>query len=384
MKWCFGCLGIVLGLIAGFVVMRLVPASSPYPDGGVGTYALLGEFGALDANRDGLLSFDELPAAQRYRFNRMDTNNDGFLSRPEVDVMPLRDVLNRDIPAHPRSVELFANIPYAGTEDPRQMLDLMLPINRGRALLPVIVYVHGGGWMSGDKWQAIESRFPYVESGKYAVVSLGYRLTDQATWPAQIHDCKAAIRWIRANAAHYGLDPDRIGVWGMSAGGHLAAMLGTSADSSVMNGDVGPYAEVSSEVACVVDYFGPTDLQELWRTGEGAKGFLTPLLGGRVDDRAELATTANPMTYLTSFSNAPPFLIVHGTRDRLVPIAQSRELHALLAKSDVASTLLIVDGGGHGEGFGPEAFEETKRFFDHHLLGEPSDWTDRTIPADGR
>jgi acetyl esterase/lipase len=341
--------------------------------------SMAGQFDAWDADGDGVLSISECPDAQRDRFDVIDTNNDGTLSRSEIAVDPLRQSLNENIPTHIRSVELIANIPYAETENPRQMLDLMIPTDRNDGPLPVMVFIHGGGWLEGDKWQAIESRLPYAESGQYATVSIGYRLTDEAIWPAQIHDCKAAIRWVRANAEHYGLDPDRIGVWGLSAGGQLVAMVGTSADDASMNGDLGPHTDMSTEVACVVDYFGPIDLVLLARTGEGSDGFLTQLFGDPVDETLENAESTNPTKYLTN--EAPPFLIVHGTRDGIVPFEQSTTFHDALQEADVDTTLITVNGAGHGDGFGPDVYAEVRRFFDHHLRGQQSDWRDHTIPA---
>ncbi len=134
------------------------------------------------------------------------------------------------------------DVPYAGTSDPRQRLDLLLPTHRTAANkpLPVIVYIHGGGWSLGDKQQGLKYLKPFVETGDYAGVSIGYRLSQDATWPAQIHDCKAAIRWIRAVASRYNLDADRIAAIGHSAGGHLVSMLGTSDGVQEHEGTLAP------------------------------------------------------------------------------------------------------------------------------------------------
>src|SRR6185437_7517091 len=156
-----------------------------------------------------------------------------------------------------------------------------------------------------------------------------YRLSGEATWPAQIHDCKAAIRWLRANAAKYGLDPDRIGVTGASAGGHLAAMLGLGGGVAALEGDVGPHTGVSSRVKCVVDQFGPSDLLAMAdhssRIDHNAPDSPeSKLIGGALQENKEKARAASPITYISR--DDPPFLILHGTEDPLVPFNQSERL----------------------------------------------------------
>ncbi len=287
------------------------------------------------------------------------------------------------------SVVLEADIPYAGTENPRQRLDLLLPAERGDEPLPVVVYIHGGAWLAGDKTKGVRMVTPLVATGKYAGVAVGYRLTGEVKWPAQIHDCKAAIRWIRAHAEQYGLDGERIGVWGESAGGHLSAMLGTSGDVPAMDGQLGPYNDLSSRVACAVDDFGPTDFMKMdhGRPANAGPDFdpadwpESRLLGVVFYEHPELVATANPITYVSA--DDAPFLIVHGTADPIVPFNQSEILHAALAKVGVPSTLITVEGGGHGMGFPPEANQLVRRFFADHLLGEGTEWHDETIQAAG-
>lgn len=289
----------------------------------------------------------------------------------------------------PESVELTPDIPYAGTENPRQTLDLLLPRERSGESLPVIVFVHGGAWRHGDKRTGLGRLAKFVESGKYAAVSVGYRLSGEAIWPAQIHDCKAAIRWVRANAEEHHLDPDRIGVWGSSAGGHLVAMLGTSGDVESLEGELGPHAEVSSRVACVVDFYGPTDLLRMNEMALPTSNFdhdaadspESLLLGGAVQEQQEAAVTANPLTYVTQ--EDPPFLIVHGTQDPLVPIGQSKLLDDALAAVNVESTLVTVEGGLHGANFGRDVLTLVRDFFAQHLLGKQRKWEDQTVPAVG-
>jgi acetyl esterase/lipase len=285
----------------------------------------------------------------------------------------------------PDTVKLIADIPYAGTDNPAQTLDLVLPVKRADDPLPVVVYVHGGAWLAVDKSFGLPPVIPYAASGKYAGVSIGYRLSGEATWPAQIHDCKAAIRWIRANAAKYGLDADRIGVWGDSAGGHLVAMLGTSGDVPAIDGRLGPHADVSSRVVCVVDYFGPTDLLRMVQAAPPESVHDEPnwpetrLIGGPIRENLEKAATASPLTYVSA--DDPPFLIIHGTTDPTVPFNQSELLHDALTNAGVVNTLVAVEGAGHGSGFPAEVGDLARRFFDDHLRGQKTEWKDQTIQA---
>lgn len=289
----------------------------------------------------------------------------------------------------PESVQLTADIPYAETENPRQTLDLLLPRERSDKTLPVIVFVHGGAWRHGDKRTGLSRLAKFVASGEYAAISVGYRLSGEAIWPAQIHDCKAAIRWIRASAQEHNLDPERIAVWGSSAGGHLVAMLGTSGDVEALEGELGPHANRSSRVACVVDFYGPTDLLRMNEMAlptanfdhDDPKSPESLLLGGAVQGKKAEAATANPLTYVTK--EDPPFLIVHGTQDPLVPLGQSKLLDEALAEVKVESTLVTVEGGLHGANFGKEVLELVRDFFAHHLLGEQRKWEDQTVPAVG-
>ncbi|MBI2480304.1 MAG: alpha/beta hydrolase, partial [Planctomycetia bacterium] len=264
-------------------------------------------------------------------------------------------------------VETHRNIPYAETDNPRQQLDLYLPQQRGEKLLPVVAFIHGGGWQTGGKGNG-QQVIPYVATGNYAGVSIGYRLTDEASWPAQIHDCKSAIRWIRANAEKYGLDPDRIGVFGTSAGGHLVAMLGTTGDNKALEGDLGKYQNVSSRVTCVVDFFGPTELLTMgtWHDNPGSPE--SKLVGGTLQETKDVARQASPITHASK--DAVPFLIIHGTKDAVVPFDQSVKFHAALKAVGVDSTLLEMSDAGHGEPFHSGKFgSQMQAFFDKHLRG---------------
>src|SRR5262245_4489985 len=258
----------------------------------------------------------------------------------------------------PDAIKLEADIPYAGTNNPRQRLNLLLPKTpKDDRPLPVIVYIHGGAWLGGDRAGGHGKLAGYVAGGEYAGVAVGYRLTGEATWPAQIHDCKAAIRWVRANARKYNFDPDRIGVVGESAGGHLVAMLGTSGGVKDLEGDLGEHKGVSSRVQCVVDLFGPADILAMQDGGsrmdqDGPKSTEGKLLGGQVKETKEAARAASPVTYVAAYK--PPILIIHGNKDPLVPYDQSERLSATLKKAKVDCYFVTVDGAGHGGFRNPE------------------------------
>jgi acetyl esterase/lipase len=247
----------------------------------------------------------------------------------------------------------------------------------------VIVYIHGGAWLGGDRIGGHGRLAGYVASGEYAGVSVGYRLTKEAIWPAQIHDCKAAIRWIRANAKKYNLDPARIGVIGDSAGGHLVAMLGASGGVEALEGDLGPHKGVSSRVQCVVDLFGPSDIAAMKDypsslNHDAASSPEGKLVGGRVSDKKDVATAASPITYVSP--DDPPFLIIHGNKDMVVPYNQSERLSAALKKAKVECYFITVDGAGHGGFRNPELQKRQQQFFDKHLRGVPAAIAEGTIP----
>lgn len=256
---------------------------------------------------------------------------------------------------------LHRDLVYGMPGQPRHTLDLIVP--SGDTPPPLIVWIHGGGWRTGSK---ARNRLGWMAKEGFAVASINYRLSQHAVWPAQIHDCKAAIRWLRANARQYGYDASRIGVGGSSAGGHLVAMLGTSGDVAALEGAIGGHAGVSSRVQAVYDLFGPAEMVSL---GMGrASGAVSRLLGGAVEDVEATAVQASPVTFVSR--DDAPFLIAHGGVDRLVPVQQSRDLHARLVKAGVPSTLRVFKQAGHGgPAFNaPEHRAEVFAFFRTHLV----------------
>lgn len=295
--------------------------------------------------------------------------------------MAQRDAGPRPFGGPPRSGRVERDLAYAGTDNPRQRLDLYLPAAAdANTPLPLVVFIHGGAWRGGDKRGMGEAARPLLEDGGYAVASVGYRLTDEARWPAQIHDCKAAIRWLRAHAAAYGLDPERIGVIGPSAGGHLVAMLGTSGGVADLEGDLGDHDDADSRVACVVDLFGPSDLLAMGGQHDRPGSPEALLVGGPVQEHQDAARSASPVTHVSR--DDPPFLLIHGTADPVVPFNQSQILHDALRGAGVPSTLVPVDGGGHGRFGTPEVAERVRAFFAKHLLGrDDADVSETPIPA---
>jgi acetyl esterase/lipase len=275
-------------------------------------------------------------------------------------------------------VECLLDLRYSGMGHPRQRLDLYIPRDRKVARLPVIVFCHGGGWEQGDKADGAGRLMPFLRTGRYAGVSIGYRLSGEAKWPAQIHDCKAAIRWIRASAAEYRLDPDRIAVWGRSAGGHLALLLGVSGGAPELEGDQGPYEGVSSKVACVANFFGVTEILALGRTMPDSPE--AKLLGGPLSENAVKARAASPLTYVTA--NDPPVLTVHGDRDSTVPYDQAVRLDAALRKAGVPSYFVTVKGAQHGD-WGNAANDRLAAFLARYLHGEDVSIPTETIDFKG-
>ncbi|NQV23040.1 MAG: alpha/beta hydrolase fold domain-containing protein [Rhodopirellula sp.] len=242
------------------------------------------------------------------------------------------------------SENILRDIEFSKPDGHSLKLDLYLPDDRSHAV-PVVVFVHGGGWKNGSRKSGGKTAAWLTEHG-IAVASVDYRLIDVAQWPAQINDCYDAVRWVREHADEYGLDGDHIGAWGTSAGGHLVALMGTRTFSGEET--------VSSRVQAVCDWFGPSELMTMppnnvgnGRTAEDvANSNGAKLLGATVREVPELARDASGLDHVTS--DDPPFLIMHGDKDPGVPLEQSQKLHAKLIEAGVSSRLHVVKGAGHG------------------------------------
>mgnify|MGYP001083806413 FL=1 len=221
-------------------------------------------------------------------------------------------------------------------------MDIYYP-ERAESAWAAVMYVHGGGWTTGDKTRGAGiEEIPALVNAGFLTVAINYRMAPEHVFPAMIEDVRCAVRFLRAHASQYNLDPQRIGAYGGSAGGHLVALLGTAGDQTAW--DVGEYLWESSRVQAVADYFGPTDLTEPeFNAGMGETKLHT---FGAQDRFDPVFAAASPVTYVTP--DDPPFLIVHGDKDDAVPLLQSEILFALLQEANVPSELLIVQNAGHG------------------------------------
>ncbi len=265
----------------------------------------------------------------------------------------------------PAGAIVHRDLAYVANGHERQKLDLFLP--KDGTNLPLIINIHGGAFKMGSKEQGVP--LEYLVQG-YAVASINYRLSQHAKFPAQIEDCKAAVRWLRAHATAYRLDPNRFAAWGASAGGHLAAMLGTTGDTKEF--DVGANLDQTSRMQAVVDYFGPTDFLQMdthrlpnGQVHDAANSPESELIGGAIQDNKAKTAKANPIAYVTP--GDPPFLICHGDQDPLVPHHQSELLEAALKKAGVPVKFYTVKGAGHGGFKDPKVPEMTREFLAKHL-----------------
>ena len=242
-------------------------------------------------------------------------------------------------------------------------LDLYPATNAGgRGLTPVIVFLHGGGWKVGDKNEIEPYVARFTEAG-FAVASVNYRLSGDGRFPTQIFDCKTAVRFVRANAGEYGLDPKRVGVLGFSAGGHLAALLGTTEGVKKLEDGAGGNPAASSRVEAVVDVSGPTDLTIPTHSLIG-KISVDGLLGGTAKEKPELARETNPALYATP--DDAPTLLIYGDRDELVLPVNAQILADALHKVGAEATILTVHGGKHVPFFEGQQ-QAALAFFERHL-----------------
>lgn len=238
---------------------------------------------------------------------------------------------------------VMRDVVYATVEGVPLKLDVYFP-SAWSDPVPLAIYVHGGGWTSGSKTggAGFLDKDELLARG-WVVAAVDYRLAPQFKWPAQIQDVKAAVRFLRANAARFGVDGTRIGVWGGSAGGHLVAMLGLT-DAEAGFDDSGGNFDQSSRVSAVADYFGPADLTaDDWNPSQLSKVFE---VFGAASPTDPVLVAASPVTYASR--DDPPFLIVQGEMDTTVPPSQSVVLHQRLLAAGVDSTLVLVANAEHG------------------------------------
>ncbi len=253
----------------------------------------------------------------------------------------------------PSGVKLLHDLRYADGAGRAHLLDLYVPSTLDRPR-PVLIWIHGGGYGKGDKSPCPAALI--VPDG-FVVAAVNYRLSGEAPFPAQIYDLKGAVRWLRAHATEYGIDPTRFGVWGGSAGGHLAALMGTSGGDKDLEGNIGGNLEQSTRLQAVCDWYGPTDMSKIYEQAAPDNRFkrhpeLSPialLFGGLDKATPQMLQLANPIHYISQ--NTPPFLVMHGDHDDLVPIAQSQMLVDALKKQRIPCDFVVVKGAGHGKGF---------------------------------
>jgi acetyl esterase/lipase len=238
------------------------------------------------------------------------------------------------------------DVTYGKADTVALKMDIYFPPNEEGKPVPAVMFVHGGGWSRGDKsGMTFPQLLPLLVKRGYLVASINYRLAPKYKFPAQIEDAKCAVRFLRAHAGEFNLDPNRIGVEGESAGGHLVALLGLTDASAGFEGN-GGWNDQSSRVEAVADLFGPADLTNFGiKSNENYRTTAENVFGAKRDGDPVLQR-ASPMTYVSK--NAPPFLLLHGNRDNVVPLSQSLKLDEKLKAAGVSSTLVIVTNYGHG------------------------------------
>ncbi len=273
----------------------------------------------------------------------------GGKARPGKGGNPEGAPLRRALPA---SVKVERDLVYARYGAREVKLDLYLPRQPRSERIPCIVVIHGGGWRSGDKTR-FAAQAAYLADQGFAAACIGYRLLPEVSFPAPIVDCKAAVRWVRANAARFGLDPDRIGATGGSAGGHLTAMLATSHQVAELEGD-GGHPGVSSRIQAAVAMATPAEMRS-FATRSG------------VDP--PLAALISPVTHVSR--DTAPTLLLHSDADRTVPYAQSELLLQQLRQHGVTADLVRIPGAPHafwnGEQWFGDVMRRTAEFFRQHL-----------------
>ena len=267
-------------------------------------------------------------------------------------------------PAIPDNLLLEPNVPYAHA-DPQQMMDIVRPRAASGQHHPAVVCIHGGGFRAGSRKGYFDQCVRLAQRG-YVAATVDYRLAPAAPFPAAVHDVKAAVRYLRANAARLDIDPSRICVTGGSAGGHLALFLGLTAGMPEFEGD-GPNRDQSSKVSCVVDYYGPSDFTKSYGRSVDAAEVLPLFLGGDLNHARLMHLRASPLNWVTP--SAAPTLAIQGTRDRYVAYEQSVWIIDRLLSAGVEAELETIEGADHGfKGADAERAEQRMMaFFDRYL-----------------
>ena len=290
---------------------------------------------------------------------------------PAPPAAPAAPAAARQRPQAPDAVDFKRDVVYGkgGGED------LTLSISRPRdaersTRLPCILVIHGGGWSGGNKAQHEDLTWQLAQRG-YVAATIGYRLAPKHLFPAAVEDVKCAARYLRAHADEYGIDADRLGAIGFSAGGHLSMMLGVTNKEDGLEGEGGS-AEQSSRVQAVVSFFGPTQL-DADDIPERVKGILRNFIGGTAEEKPDAYRKGSPITYLSSDRKVAPMLLLQGTADPLVPPTQAYKMADAMGKAGATGRAEILPGLGHGWG-GAElkrSAEVSFAFFDQHLNHQP-------------
>jgi len=267
-------------------------------------------------------------------------------------------------PTVPDTVVFESGIEYSNPDNQHLQLDMARP-NTNEGPFPAILCIHGGGFRAGTR-QGYDGQIIRLADKGYVAVTITYRLAPKYPFPAAIHDTKAAVRWLRANAKKYHIDPDRIGVMGGSAGGHLAQFLGVTSDVKEFEGDGGNPTQ-SSKVQCVVNYYGPSDFTKSYGKSVDADEVLPLFLGGNLEKARALHIKASPLYWVTP--NAAPTLCIHGTEDKYVAFEQAEWIVEKLKAANVEAELLKLEGAGHGfKGKDAETADKAMiAFFKKHL-----------------
>ncbi len=259
--------------------------------------------------------------------------------------------------AEPPTLRTISDRPFSSVSTPAGELELMMDIVRpvdAEMALPAVVFIHGGGMNEGDRRSNRDAVEAVARAG-YVSVGIDYRLMHQGVFPAPLEDCKAALRHLRAHAPELGIDPEKIGVWGHSAGGHLAAMVGVTGPEGAFDPEGEP---VPSTVSCVADLSGPTDIARLMR--DMMRGMELP-----PDIQSEMVN-ASPMTHTDDAD--PPVLIMHGDADEVIPVSHARDFHDALLAARVVCEYVELEGAGH-DILNPEVIGRVLKFFENHLRG---------------
>lgn len=273
---------------------------------------------------------------------KADSNNDGLLVAQEYTSHKARLHKYMAIEALGDGVEFKEDLSYAKVDNHDLKLDLYLPRERSK-VVPVVMWLHGGGWKGSSKDHCLLS---WLSKEGYAVASVEFRSTSVAPFPNNIFDCKAAIRWLKANAEKYKIDPNKIIVSGHSSGGHLAALLATSGDVDELEGEVKNHANQSTQVQGLISIAGAIDLKAWANTKEN----LALVMGLKSDeDIDQIATLCSPAEYLSSHD--PPALLLHGGQDHIVRLHHSKDFQELYLKNELEATLHIYEDKSHGHRF---------------------------------